>query len=154
LKTSRAFQCFTTGTISNVDLVKTLLTHGANPLTSDESNNTSLHLASKQGSIPMLSILLSAILTQVRNNEKKSVVDLWPRDKSELDVLLTPLQNVYTKTMHHMPVFGMHDVGEELMWKIFHYLDKKTLHGVVPCVNQYWRVLYESTIQKNICRKE
>lgn len=130
-----------------VEIVKTLLKNGADPLLPDEHKNTPLHLASLKGSIPMMASILVSQILYVQNNEKKTVLDLWPRDKMELEILIEPLTQVFSLTNENAPIFNLNvNISLDLLDKILDYVDRKTLHFVLPCINHKWRTIYHDHI--------
>jgi len=74
-------------------------------------------------------------------------MDVWPRDKQELDVILKPLEQVFSFYMIGEPVFGVNvEISKELIAKIFSYLDRRTLHLVIPGVSHRWRTLHHDYV--------
>uniref|UniRef100_A0A6B2L0Y3 Uncharacterized protein n=1 Tax=Arcella intermedia TaxID=1963864 RepID=A0A6B2L0Y3_9EUKA len=133
-----------------VEIVKTLLKKGANPSQPDDHGNTPLHMAARVGSVPMMAAILSANITHIFNNEGRSVADVWQRDRSELDVLLKPLEQVFSFYSEKVPAFGGElsalDIPKSITTRIFAFLDRKTLHIIVPCVSHKWRILYQDFV--------
>jgi len=113
----------------------------------DENKNTPLHLASLKGSIPMMASILVSQLMYLKNNEKKTVIDLWPRDQRELDIIIDPLTQVFSLTNDKTQIFGLNiNLSQELLDKILEHLDRRTLHIVLPCINHKWRTIYHDYI--------
>eukprot|EP01123_Difflugia_compressa_P012745 TRINITY_DN5584_c0_g2_i1.p1 TRINITY_DN5584_c0_g2~~TRINITY_DN5584_c0_g2_i1.p1 ORF type:complete len:133 (-),score=23.58 TRINITY_DN5584_c0_g2_i1:118-516(-) len=119
-------------------------------------------MASSKGSLPMLASILAAHLTQVKNNDQKSVLDVWPGDKYELDnAILKPLTQVFSyyggnssssgsvaSTVYSDwgggVYFGLNvDLSKHVIARILYYVDYRTMHLVVPCVNHSWRYMYK-----------
>lgn len=134
--------------LGSIDMVKTLLKYNANPLSLDELQNTSLHLACQEGSVPMLALLLSSMFKAVPNINKKSLIDVWSKDKADLDTFLDFYLQVYIKSTGRKPLFGSYDVPDVVVWKIFSFLDKTSLIRVIGVIDHQWRMLQKEYLQK------